>query len=127
MLVLLAKTKTPNAKETVEALCDAILRRDKSTQKDLTSFEDVPGHVLVALEHIKHLHVEQAVSYQSTSIKKWDSEDASFENVQVECRKNEFLIFECRSTLNQWTIIDIKEIPLLVELSEAEKSVIRET
>jgi|GEM_PF-5037080 len=108
MIVLVAKFKAPSASETVEALCDAILRRDKRTQSDLISFENVPPQVFEALNHIKNEHQEQAASFRTKVLKKWDSENASFEQIQVPCGENMNLIFESRATLNQWIITSIK-------------------
>ena len=108
MIVLAAKFKAPSATETVEALCDAILRGDSRTQGDLTSFSQMPEQVLETLKQIKDEHTEQAASYKSKILKKWDSENATFEQIQVPCGKEKGLIFDVRATLNQWMIISIK-------------------
>jgi len=108
MIILVAKYKAPSAKETVDALCDAILRSDIRTQQDLISFEEIPDKVRHILNEIKSKHLEQASSYNSVVIKKWDTENTTYEQIQVECGEGNALVFDCRSALNQWIITSIK-------------------
>ncbi len=108
MVVLVAKFKAPSALETTEALCDAILRGDVKTQKDLISFPQIPNQVLDSLNEVKTEHLEPATSYRSKVIKKWDSENATYEQIQVPCGEAKSLIFDCRATHSQWIITSIK-------------------
>lgn len=109
MIYALVRTHPPTAIDTVEALCDAILRNDVTTQKTLMSMESVPSPISGALGEMKDKHQEVAMSYSSSITKEWDDNNASFARVCVPRESlGKAVCFTCRYVVNQWTIIAIE-------------------
>lgn len=109
LLAVLANTKPPTASDTVEALCDAILRHDVVTQRSLMTMDTVSTTVRHALGVLSDEHSEVAHTFHPTVLKEWDDADASYALVSVPLdTPNEFVRFTCRYVVNQWTIIAIQ-------------------
>ncbi|MFN8016418.1 MAG: hypothetical protein U0R17_07445 [Acidimicrobiia bacterium] len=106
MLVLLGKTNPPSATDVVEALCDSIIRKDKTTQKELTSFS-INDELVSSLSEIKEEHKEIGASYSPIIVKEYDSENASFTVVKIPIQKKLDIDFLCKMTSHQWSIVSI--------------------
>jgi hypothetical protein len=107
MIVVFTKTPVPTATETVEALCDAILRDDKKTQDDLMTSKSASTMAMHALSAVKDEHREVGASYHCRIVKAWDDADSSFETIAVPVSSDESILFTCRFVVNQWTITSI--------------------
>lgn len=108
MLVNLSHTKPPSSTDTVEALCDAILRNDKKTQSDLCTLSPIPTPIIHAVGEIASHHEEIAKKYSTEIVKTWDSASCTFEVVAVALmHSDESIHFTCCWVVNQWNIISI--------------------
>ncbi len=109
LLAALANTKPPTSIDTVEALCDAILRNDVVTQRTLMTLDTISTTVHHALGSIADQHEEIARTYHAKIIKEWDDTNASYALVGVPLdAPDESLRFTCRYIVNQWTITAIQ-------------------
>jgi len=106
MVVVLAHTPNPTAIDTVEALCDAIIREDVKTQRSLMALDSTPLPIVKALNLIRNQHREIARDYDAKAIKEWDDNAASYVLVSVPLLKpDESLLFKCKKSVNQWSIV----------------------
>lgn len=107
MIAALAKSSPPTAIDTVEALCDAVIRGDVRTQKDLMTLRAVPDLVQASLGEMEDVHKDVAVSYNASVVETWDDAHASYETVRIPAADGD-IIFTCRTAAMQWTIIEIE-------------------
>lgn len=117
MVVVLARTKPPTQIDTVEALCDAIIRQDEQTQVALMGGKKDISQVTKALEAIAGDHKEIATSYNSKVIKEYDDANASYSIVEVPLNGDDNSIyFTCCLITNQWSVLSVHtERPNIIE------------
>lgn len=111
LIVVLSKTKPPSQQDTVEALCDAILRKDLITQSSLIAMSSIPEEVQVAIENLKGEHIETATSWHTEIEKTWDDTESTYSRVVVPIDQDGSGIeFTCEFVVNQWVVTSVKNI-----------------
>ena len=106
MVGTMVHTRPPSAIDTVEALCDAVIRHDIVTQRTLMSMNAISTTVAHAIGTLCDDHDETAMSYNAQVVEQWDDANSSYALVSVPLpTDNEHVRFTCQYTVNQWTII----------------------
>ena len=104
MVVFLAKSKAPDAVETAEAFCDALIRNDKNTLKAISNLDSIPAPVVEALGFFKEEHPKPGKKYNFINIKERDSNDASYFDLDLVTKDGKVVTFELVKSINRWVV-----------------------
>lgn len=104
MIYFLAKSKAPDAIETTEAFCDALIRNDKNTLKAITNLETIPANVIKAMVPFKDNHLKPGKKYDFVNIAERDSNDASYFRLDLLTKDDKLIKFELVKSINRWVI-----------------------